>query len=787
MGWIPYQVCGSGASWIQYHYVDNEYCNNNCDEDGDTIEADTDRCPGQAGNAEDGCMHPELDLGLDPLAMGICPLKGDPVSIYSGNRIESEEDLRFASPFGKGFVFKRFYNSRSETISALGYGWTHSYQLTLKKNSSPIAAYEIVISDETGFGRYFSQFNETPVRIEALFSERSQLSLEAGSYIWRRMDGSAAAFDAVSLRLLWLEDSVGNRQEIAWNTGVSPARIETVTDLASGRVLRFSYTGERLSAIHLYTGGVDRGAWLTYGHNANGNLTAVTYADGSGFRYEYNDTDNDPALAPFINNMTRKKNAANHELASWRYDSEDRCWFNASRDDRGVTIDYDSTPGQVIVTDAYGKSRTYTITRTKGRKRITGTRGDSGCTSCSDEVTRAAYDAALNVTEKQYANGLIVRYADFDARGNPGTVTYAAGSPAERVVHLTYHPSRDVPLTRSEKSLLSTQDALTIWDYDEDGNDVANENPTRLVRRIIRKGFTQNVSGSVIAFEAVTRLSYNAKGQLISIDGPRAGSDDTIGFSYDPATGDLQSTARPLAGNTTFADYTSSGRPQQMTDPNGNRFSYTYDGRGRVRTVVSQADGSTSTSDYNAAGEPGRVTAANGVFTDFEYDSTYGRLIRLLDPLGNHVSYGYDAQGNRIEESIYNPSAQRVFQKRFDYQSPQTPGKLWREINPDNSFTEYGYEPSGNIKAVTDPAGKTTSYSYDSLKRLTAVTQPGAVQTLYGYDRHDNLCLRRAEPPDRHRLPGSGPEHRLYLRPGRKRQGPPDRNERSFRRHRLCL
>ena len=693
-------------------------------------------------------MHVELDLGIDPLDNKTCwlQLKGDPISIYTGNHIESEQDINLASPFANGLVFKRFYNSRSETISALGYGWTHSYQLTLQKNPSQVADHELVISDETGFGRFFSQFNQTPVRIEARFSERSQLSLEAGIYIWKRTDGSVAAFDAASLRLLWLDDQSGNRQEIAWNTGVSPARIETVTDLSSGRVLRFIYTGERLSAIHLYTGGVDRGAWVTYAHDARGNLTAVTYADGSGFRYEYSDTDNNPALAPFSNNMTLKKNAANHELASWRYDDDDRCWFNESRDDRGVSIDYDSTPGKVIVTDSYGKSRAYTITRVNGRKRITGTSGDAGCTSCSEEVIRAAYDTNLNVTEKEYANGLIVRHANFDARGNPGTVTSAPGSPIERVVRFTYHPQIDTPLTRSETSLLNTQDAVTVWDYDNDGNETANENPTKLVRRIIRQGYTRDASGAVVAVDSVTRLAYNAKGQLISIDGPLPGSADTTGFSYDPVTGDLLSVTRPIEGASTLANYTAAGRPQQITDANGSVFSYTYDGRNRVRTITSQADSSTSTIDYDIAGDPVRVTAANGVATVFEYDSTYGRLIRMLDPLGNYVSYGYDAQGNRTEESIYNPSAQRVFRKRFDFQSPQSPGKLWKEINPDDSFTQYAYDAVGNIQAVTDPAGKSTTYGYDVLKRLTAVTQPGAVQTLYGYNRYANLTsVRDAE------------------------------------------
>jgi RHS repeat-associated protein len=225
----------------------------------------------------------------------------------------------------------------------------------------------------------------------------------------------------------------------------------------------------------------------------------------------------------------------------------------------------------------------------------------------------------------------------------------------------------------------------------------------------------------------------------LSLDGPQPGSQDTTVYAYAPSSGDLLAVTRPLVGTISYSDYDGAGQVGRITDENGNATVFTYDGRRRIKTVASASDGSVTTYNYSTTGEPDQVIAANGVTTEFEYDATYGRLTRMLDPLGNYMSYAYDTQGNRIEQSIYNPSAQRVFWKRFDYQSPQNPGKLWKVINPDNTYSEYSYFAGGNIASIKDPEDKVTYYDYDVLNRLTVVIQPGNVSTLYGYDPSDNL------------------------------------------------
>ena len=80
------------------------------DYDSDGLNDCMDACPREYGNAGDGCYYPFLDRGRDPKGTNFncknVAEKGDPVIIYTGNLVESELDLDFASPFVGGLTFK---------------------------------------------------------------------------------------------------------------------------------------------------------------------------------------------------------------------------------------------------------------------------------------------------------------------------------------------------------------------------------------------------------------------------------------------------------------------------------------------------------------------------------------------------------------------------------------------------------------------------------------------------------------------------------------------------------
>jgi len=651
---------------------------------------------------------------------------GNPISIYNGNNYDSAVDLSFPSPGGRPITLKRYYNSRSALNNSMGQGWTTNYYAYLKPNLSYRGGVYLGILDETGRAVYF--LSQGAGTYTGAFNERTTVKVINGNYVWYRLDGSRFVFNA-NYKLIRIEEPHGNYQTLTYD---AKNRLATVADDVGSRSITFHYKSNgRVDYISgPVTAAVSDGIWVRYGYDASGNLVSVTYADGSGYNYEYNN--------PANHNLTAKKDKQGHLLSSWTYDNQDRAVTNFTRDGKGVSINYVSN-NEVRVTDAYGIARTYAIWDIDGRKKVTDVSGPSGCADCGDEVKRIEYDSQGRVIEVEYAGGLINQYADFDSRGNAQTVREAVGTPDEKTIFYTYHPDTNARLSRIEPSIIGAGSRVTIWDYDDDGNATPNENPTRRVYRLIERGFTRDVAGQVTPYERITAYSYNSKGQVLAIDGPLSGSQDTIAFSYNASSGDLLAVTRPLVGTVSYSDYDGAGQAGRITDENGSATVVTHDGKGRIKTVTSESDNSTTTYTYNVAGEPQQVTAANGVATDFVYDVTYGRLIQMLDPFGNYLQYGYDSQGNRSEESIYSPSAERTFWKRFDYQSPQHPGKLWKEINPDNTYTEYSYDAGGKIQAVTDPAARTTFYNYDSLNRLTTVTQPGNVITAYGYDPNNNL------------------------------------------------
>ncbi len=670
----------------------------------------------------------DVDYGLDTdEQQGGGGLVGETVRVLNGNALDIRSDLRFPSPHRLGLTFQAVYNSRSTASGGLGYGWSHTYGAALDPSFDHNGTTYLKVVDSTGRARYFLE--GAPGEYAGAFKERSHVKLESGKYVWYRLDGSQHGFDG-SGRLSWIDDEKGNRLEVRYD---AQGRPQTVTDTASGRTLTFAYNANGLleSITGPLTAAVTDGVWVTYGYDGNNNLTSVTYADASGFAYTYTDPED-------VHNLTEKRDKADHLLNTWSYNNQDRVTSNFSEKGRGVSISYVSET-QVGVTDAYGTLRTYTLQGVDGCKRVSAMSGIAGTPYSESNAIRWIYDDKIRLIEVEYKGGTINQYQDYDDRGNPGTVKLAVGTSDERAIYYTYHPDMNMPLTRTEASVLGGGNKVTIWDYDDDYNTTPNESPASLLSRIIEQGVTKNSAGGVVPYEYVTTFTYNAKGQVVSIDGPLSGSGDTTTFSYDTTTGDILSLVRPLIGSTTFSGYDAAGKVGVVTDVNNQSSSFQYDGRGRITTITNNADASSTIISYNNAGKPESVTDEDGITRSFDYDTDYGRLIKITGEEGDYIAYQYDVQGNRIEMSKHAASGTRTYRLRWDYQQPDMPGKLWKEIQANDTFTGYGYDDEGNIASVTDNEGKTTEYLYDPLKRLIEVTQPGDVVSSYSYDKHGNL------------------------------------------------
>jgi RHS repeat-associated protein len=674
----------------------------------------------------------DVDLGISPdEQQGGVGLVGETVRIINGNSLVSRTDVFFASAHTLGLGFSAFYNSLSSFAQSLGVGWSHTYSVILNPFYKIGRKTYIRIVDATGRGRYFRK--QTHGVFAGAFQERTHVTAQTDDFIWHRLNGSRYGFSNTG-RLSWIDDEKGNRLQLDYD---DQDRLDTVTDLASGRTLTFNYNENDLieSIAGPVTAVVADGIRVGFGYDAKLNLASVTYADDSGFDYTYADGQD-------VHNLTASHNRAGHLINTWSYDDQDRCIENFSPNGRGLTVNYVSNR-RIKVTDAYGVERTYILRIIKGHKRLSAMHGPASPPYTDTLVRKWRYDDKLRLVRVEHANGTIHKYRNFDKRGNPRRIILAAGTEKKRKIYFTYHPRMNALLSRTEASVLGAGSKVTTFDFDADGNDTPNENPTGLLYRIIEQGFTHNQDGDIIAYKYITRFSYNDRGQVLAVDGPLPGSDDTLEFSYDPTTGNLDTVIRPLIGATSFLEFDAAGQPGKFIDVNGQSTRLSYDGRGRVTATFHDTDQSSSNISYNIAGLPDTTTDEDGVYKNFVYDADFDRLSRIYDFDNNYIHHNYDARGNLIERSRHDPAGDRYSRNRWSYESPDIPGKLYKAINFDDTFTEYRYDSAGNLASMTDPEANTTEYQYDAFNRPKDVIQsmdsPGDVVTSYDYDAHGNL------------------------------------------------
>ena len=687
---------------------------------------------------------------------GQCPINfvGNPVNIFNGNNFEQEIDLLFNSPFKGGLAFKRFYNSQDTSDSAIGFGWTHNYDFVLHPDFGE-SSQLIEIIGGSGRGIYFEDNNQDGI-FKGTFSENSSISKDQeNNYVWNKDDGTIYKFEQTTGKLLSITDNSGNIQLLSYNTD---NLLEIVTDQASGRSLTFHYNSDN-KIDHIsgpVTPSVPDGIWVSYNYDANNNLSRVQYTDdsngstASGFDYLYEDA-NDP------NNLTTKKDLAGTILSTWTYNANDQAIENVNNKGTGATIDYD-TPDEVSVTDAYGITTIYSIAEIAGRKKIIQATKPSGCTSCSDGIYQTSFDATTGFpTQREFFNGRTDLFQNYDENFNPQTTIISQGTAEEKNIQKTYHPRISTPLSVTQKSRMADagnpdRNHVSIWDYDDPngpGNtQVPNEAPTARIYQYIEQGYTQDNAGAIIPFEHITAYTYNAKGQVTSVNGPLPGNQDIISFAYDSTTGDLLSLNQPILGTQTF-EYDGAGNLIRTVDENNIQTLFSYDGKNRLTQTI--RDGVVSGQTYTAAGSvSGQVDGAGRTLT-YTYNPK-GFLQKIINPAGEYLYYAYDETANRIEESIYSAQGIRNLYKGYDYGDPATnpeltPGKPWKLLqkNQDNTATletVFKYQ-HGNLTQITDPLDTWTKFSYDTQNRLTAKqerqTDDITGTTLYAYNTGDNL------------------------------------------------
>ncbi|MFH1147589.1 MAG: right-handed parallel beta-helix repeat-containing protein [Pseudomonadota bacterium] len=567
-------------------------------------------------------------------------------------------------------------------------------------------------------------------------AEGRRILVKESGFTWGDRYGNWAEYDS-SGKLLSLGNR--NRVKITLIYGPEDGKLIGVADNSADQVLWFEYDEEgHIACIH----------------DASGRVVKYYYDYESG-------------------RLLRVVDVLRNETV-YSYDSEGRLVSKKDPAGRSVKIAYDDS-GYVSRVDAGAPSHVFEYSYDQGRKQYYSSVSNGGgvkevwfdrsgnpkridinnrtvLMTLFDGKQKTVIDTTVNKTTRQY-----------DSRGNLALETYADGCE----VKYEYEPKFSNPA-----KIVNEKGIVTEQKYDDVGNlvqrieaaGIAGERITEYTYDVHGNRLTMKRTGDAATAEAITRMEYDEKGNLLNITDPEG---NTTRFTCDIMGNILARTdARAMIW---FYAYDSPGRLMSKTDPLGSTTRSVYDGSGN-RIKETDAEERTTTYDYNDNNRLVQVTDPAGNLIRFSYDDA-GNLIELTDAEGKTIAYDYDpdgrvriitdGNGNRISmqyedfadlsypfntggsgrpASIVYPTYEKRF--TFDGRGREILAKEIGDAGVENSV-ESAYDLCGNVTGRTDSKGRTTHYEYDELNRLIRITRPENSATEYTYDDRDNVIAVR--------------------------------------------
>jgi len=686
---------------------------------------------GLTGNAPTGfqCLVDPSGV-IEPKNVGRCldceRAAGNPIEPGHGNKYLVEVDYVGAGPFP--LKFERTYNSGGSLLHylksspRLGTNWWHTYYRRLIPAFIPNATSVTTVDVDRPDGRIRS-FGLVGSVYKSDSDESDRLEKLPVGWKFTSTENEVELYDESGM-LQSITNSAGLAQTLTYFTsGPTSGLLQKVTD-PFGRTLTFEYINSRISAVVNPEGGR-----YTYGYTLNQDgihldLTSVTYPDNTTRRHIHNDA------SVMLHGITDELGV---RFATYAYDPFGRGSLtqHALGADTFTVAYHTADLGRDVtmwLSNTSSATRVYSYARIGGVYRNTGITGPA-CPSCGPALQ--IYDANNNVTQRQDWNGFRTLYG-YDLTRNLETVrtealtSALATTPQSRVIATEWHPTLRLVKRLSEPL------RRTTYVYSGDGGVTCGTTATgALCSKTVQA--TTDANGGLQFGATLTgtprtwTYTYNANGQVLTVDGPRTDVSDVTAYSYD-AQGNVATVTNAAGHVTQITAYNAHGQPLTIVDPNGLITTLTYDLRQRLTSR--NVGGETTTYTYNNAGLLTQVTLPDNSFLSYTYDAAH-RLTGIQDNLGNRIAYTLDFAGNRTQEQVFDPANALAQTRSRVYSSIN---RLFQELGATGQTTEYGYDLQGNVTSVKDPLNRITSNQYDPLNRLKQVTDPGTGVTLYGYN-----------------------------------------------------
>jgi YD repeat-containing protein len=383
----------------------------------------------------------------------------------------------------------------------------------------------------------------------------------------------------------------------------------------------------------------------------------------------------------------------------------------------------------------------------------------SGFAGMRDEET---YRPVLSkVTKTVNGAAHVTSYSNYDAYGNPTTVTETGPNGGSRTTTRTYLNDTNkwiIGLLKDETfsggsttrtfdanaNLLSqTVDGVTVSQtYDAQGNLASRTYPRGLVHTYsnYKRGIAQtenqpegitisrvvsdagNVTSETNAEGKTTQYAYDLLNRPTLVTYP-IGNARQIAYTATSST----STRGNLIETTQFDSFE---RPTSVTRA-GITTNYGYDPLGR-KTFESNPGSSSGTSiAYDILNRPTRITNADGTYKQYGYGAS---TKTVTDERGNATTYSYRAYGNPVRQYLMSIAAPVA---AANVSMQRNARDLVTSVTQAGKTRSYGYNSNYFLTSVINPETGTTTYGRDAAGNMTSRTVGSSGTTTYGYDNQD--------------------------------------------------
>jgi YD repeat-containing protein len=365
-------------------------------------------------------------------------------------------------------------------------------------------------------------------------------------------------------------------------------------------------------------------------------------------------------------------------------------------------------------------------------------------------ATTLSYNGADRVTGATLPNGNVLTLV-YDGANRLDTVTDLIGLAAD----YGYDENGNV-VTRADGLGRTWTSVYDDADRLEELHDPLAETPTDLITRYVHDGVGR-VTETVNPHGVRTHFAYDLLGRLTTTQ------EDYQGL---PGQG--------TENTTTTYTYDGRGRVKSLADHDGNTTAYAYDAAGRLSKAIYPDNDANSNGIARFTRYPsGRVhtrTDQKGVVTTYTYDDLhrltgraystggsdsfgYDRSGRLISADGNAAarSWGYDALGRLRTSDLFVVGMQAWTYTTFDYQIDANVSR--RTIHypyPGGRVVTEDYDQRGRLAGVGSdrdfPAGIVAGWTYDLADQRETASLGNGIASTFGYDLDGRLTsLRHAK------------------------------------------